>query len=243
MPRRSSKQATVSIPFRFYDSQAFSATASTTVAKTVVLNPANLGNRVSTIAGAWEWWRLSWIMVESLTDFGVPFSATDGFCGVHSVSYDSDYESTTPSSLTLASQALKFDLGGPYDRIRIRAKSSDMAGAIPGGWRHTSTTGSPTDDLTYSGVVTALAATGSVNFAAGGPIQRILITGVIEFKNPVATSLTLRLAAARADASEILSLASEEASVFDEAISVLKKATQQKGSAAHSSSRSDPRPK
>jgi len=215
MPR--SDRQIVSVPFRVSSGQSFSATVNTTVATTLALAPVNLGNRASTVGNAWEWFRLKAVVVESGTDYGNTFSATDGFCGQHCVSYDSDYESTAPAVISEASQALKFAMGGPRERIRFRMSKRDMDGGVPGGWRHTTSTGSPADDTRFAGVVTFLARTGAVNFAGGGPQQWWIVSGTIEFKNPVATSLSFRRILSGADdAKSVKSIASDAPVFVDE---------------------------
>jgi len=178
------------VPFRAHSTQNFSTTVNTTVATTISLAPANLGARAASMCIAYEWWRIKSLVVESFTNFGVPF-ATDGFCGLHMATYDSDYFSTAPSTVTGAVQSQKLAFGGPRERVKFRLSAKEMSGAIPGGWRHTTATGSPNSDLLYAGIVTFLAQTGAVNFAGGGPLQVVLLTGVLEFKDPAAPTLSL----------------------------------------------------
>lgn len=176
----------------------YSMTASTSRTQDMAIPGSAMGTRVSTIGDNYLHWRLRRLRVESvLSCVGTltTTAASGAFWGngiVHAIAFamvDSSKLASTPT-LTQASQLPCFSLGGGTHKLRFSVPQNVLMrdGGVP--WFETQATGSESAAFQIPAFVWSNT-TFSNTITTAGISQYVVVTGEIEFRDPVDATVSL----------------------------------------------------
>jgi len=183
----------VTLPFRNCITQAGASSGFVATAYTLTQAAGFLGTRASQIMKNFEFFRVSSLRVTVMQD---SIGAVVGPTGANSVPGFASFlafdpapaaDTTAPTTLLLLSQLPEFAMDNGHSMARISLGPSDLYGATPVKWYHTTTTGSPNaSDLSAGCVYTATDL--DIAPTSGNANIYLLLEGVLQLKAPVDSS-------------------------------------------------------
>jgi len=189
----------VSVPFRVLLTASVSESAATTIVTEYDMLLSNLGARAVAIGSAFEFFRFKRLsskqfFTETAPVFDADATGGTGTQGQTNVEQacafiESNAALTgTATTLDQMAQYERFDIGGPYEKLRLSIPLKVLrANALK--WYNTSSTGASTDDLSPGLFVFGTRNNNSQESGWGGYV-RVCIEGVVEFRGMITPALT-----------------------------------------------------